>query len=264
MADQAHSNTISPVEGSASPCKCPRLSFSTTILPTTLLFREKMNSELDKDLNRKNAFIYPRINITRDVRLLRVIRSNPEGTITCRLLIVEFSELAQTRYRALSYVWGHASGLVNVQTIIVDGQPFCVRQNLYDFLHTAVSKGEYGLYFIDAICINQLDMEERCSQVSEMARIYRNANVVVAWLGALHSEQSENVRRLSLDRGKNCSSWSAEQWAGLRYINYHPYWSRIWIIQEVVLATRMVVWCGYFVFPLSLFCSSKSRDATSY
>ncbi|KAK8001208.1 hypothetical protein PG991_013430 [Apiospora marii] len=176
---------------------------------------------------------------------------------------MEFTELPRIQYRALSYVWGHAGGLECVQTITVDGQPFCVRQNLYDFLQTAVSKGENGLYFIDAICINQLNKEERCSQVSEMARIYRNADMVVAWLGALNPEQAENIRSLSLDRGKNRGSWSAKQWAGLRYLSYHQYWSRIWIIQEVLLASGMIVWCGCFVFPLSILRSSISRDATA-
>ncbi|KAK8063745.1 hypothetical protein PG996_008397, partial [Apiospora saccharicola] len=162
------------------------------------------------------------IKITRDVRLLRVIQGSSGGTVQCRLLAVKLSELAQPRYRTVSYVWGQAIKLESVQTIIVDGQSF---------------------------------------RVSGMARIYRNANMVVAWLGALGAEQSENVRSLSLDRDKNCSSWSTEQWAGLRYLSYHPYWSRIWIIKEVILATSMTVWCGCFVFLLSLLRSSISRDA---
>ncbi|KAK8029680.1 heterokaryon incompatibility protein-domain-containing protein [Apiospora rasikravindrae] len=223
-----------------------------------------MTPEFDKDLNRKNRFVYPKINIKCDVRLLRIIRDGrPGGTFACRLVTVKLSDLARSRYRALSYVWGHATNLEDVRMITVDGQPFCVRQNLYDFLRVAVAKGEFGLFFIDAICINQLDGEERCSQVTQMARVYRNANMVVAWLGALDPEQQfENVRSLSLDRGKNCSSWSASQWTGLRYLSYHPYWSRIWIIQEVLLATSMVIWCGPFTFPLSLLRSSLSRDAT--
>ncbi|KAK8062842.1 hypothetical protein PG997_014939 [Apiospora hydei] len=222
-----------------------------------------MTPELDKNLNRENAFTYPKINITRDVRLLRIIRDGgPKGSFACRLLTVKLSDLTRIRYRALSYVWGHATGPEDVHMITVDGQPFCVRQNLYDFLRVAVARGEFGPYFIDAICINQLDGEERCFQVTQMARIYRNANMVVAWLGALDSEQFENVRSLSLDRGKNCRYWSAGQWAGLRYLSYHPYWSRIWIIQEVLLATSMLIWCGPFTFPLSLLRSSSSRDAT--
>ncbi|KAK7959231.1 uncharacterized protein PG986_004085 [Apiospora aurea] len=138
-----------------------------------------MTAELDKSLNRENVFTYPKINITRDVRLLRIIRDGgPKGSFACRLLTVKLSDLARTRYRALSYVWGHAAGPEGVQMITVDGQPFCVRQNLYDFLRVAVARGEFGLYFIDAICINQLDGEERCSQVAQMARIYRNASMV--------------------------------------------------------------------------------------
>jgi hypothetical protein len=40
------------------------------------------------------------------------------------------------------------------------------------------------LLWIDGICINQVCVEERNTQVSMMADIYRNARRVLVWLGA--------------------------------------------------------------------------------
>lgn len=40
------------------------------------------------------------------------------------------------------------------------------------------------LLWIDSICINQEDVEERNSQVKIMGDIYKNASTVVIWLGA--------------------------------------------------------------------------------
>lgn len=37
--------------------------------------------------------------------------------------------------------------------------------------------------WIDAICINQMDLNERAQQVQLMAEIYRKASLVVVWLG---------------------------------------------------------------------------------
>lgn len=46
------------------------------------------------------------------------------------------------------------------------------------------SKGRTsGFLWIDAICINQADLEERSAQVRIMPRIYSNADCVIVWLG---------------------------------------------------------------------------------
>ncbi|ETR98561.1 heterokaryon incompatibility, partial [Trichoderma reesei RUT C-30] len=86
-------------------------------------------------------------------------------------------------YRALSYTWGAATSPEHVRTIRVSDQDFVVRQNLFDFLCSAAARKEEGLFFIDAICINQLDLDERQAQVQSMALIYRRATAVISWLG---------------------------------------------------------------------------------
>ncbi len=72
-------------------------------------------------------------------------------------------------YTALSYTWGPVS---QSQDILLDGHVFVVRQNLWDFLHIARQNYPGIAFWIDAVCINQDDIQERNQQVSLMSTIY--------------------------------------------------------------------------------------------
>ncbi|KAH9908609.1 heterokaryon incompatibility protein-domain-containing protein [Xylariomycetidae sp. FL2044] len=219
-----------------------------------------MSLDLDKRLNGENGFVYPKIDAGSEVRLIRASYGVSPGETNYTLEAVAISGLASTSFRALSYRWGCANGTGDLEQIEVDGQPFFVRRNLYDFLQTAVAKRENGLFFIDAISINQNDHKERQRQVQQMAQIYRRADEVIAWLEKLSGDQYENVRSLSRSKGKDCPHWTARQWEAFRYLSYHPYWSRLWVVQEVLLAAKLIIWCGFFTFPRSLFAGSNIFD----
>ncbi|CAI6100931.1 unnamed protein product [Clonostachys chloroleuca] len=46
--------------------------------------------------------------------------------------------------------------------------------------------------------------------------------------------------------------------------NFHAsYWGRMWVVQEVVLAASMEVWCGPFTFPVELFENYSSTKEAS-
>lgn len=212
-----------------------------------------MDENLDKTLNRKAGFKHIEIDPKHQCRLLRLSHDETSQTPAHSLEKVSLKDLPSTQYKALSYTWGHARSQDDIQEIQIGNQSFFVRRNLSDFLSTAASRTEQGLLFIDAICINQLDHSERQSQVQEMTRIYRNADEVIAWLGVLAPDKVNNVRALSETSRADCSSWTTEQWTGFKYLSYQKFWSRIWIVQEVLLASSMTVWCGSFTFPLSLF-----------
>ncbi|PVH74543.1 hypothetical protein DL98DRAFT_593983 [Cadophora sp. DSE1049] len=222
-----------------------------------------MNEELDKSLNRKAGFKHVAINAQRQCRLLRISYDGIPQTSIYSLKVVPLEDLPSIQYKALSYTWGHVHTLDDIQEIQLDNQIFFIRRNLSDFLAAAAaSKNENGHFFIDAICINQLDYSEREAQVQEMTRIYRNANEVIAWLGLPAPEQVDNVQTLSQTSRADCGFWTAAQWAGFKYLSYQNFWSRIWIIQEVLLAPSMTVWCGTFTFPLSLFGGTSSNQSS--
>jgi hypothetical protein len=121
-----------------------------------------------------------------------------------RPVIQELFKKRKPRYHALSYVWGSQSETV---PIIVNGCQLNVGQNLYDALFRIQKMFRSGSYqrigdrdngtrplymdlanscrliWVDAICINQEDVDEKSRQVPRMNVIYRDAADVIVWLG---------------------------------------------------------------------------------
>ena len=159
-------------------------------------------------------------------------------------------------YAALSYVWGDSG---QTCPIILNGQEVWVQQNLEIALRAlscrASFHGSYKLW-VDAICINQHNSQERSRQIGKMRSIYGDAWEVIAWLG-----EEENNSGLAIDllqslneaRSKDCGEILEERlredpeylglgcWTALHDLMIRAYWYRLWIIQEVVLGSSSVV-----------------------
>jgi hypothetical protein len=142
--------------------------------------------------------------------------------------------------------------------ITLNGSPFPIHHNLYlAMLHLRSSTHVLPLW-VDAICINQVDMSERNAQVAMMSFIYTRAQKVVAWLGV-----KEYRNKLSISQGmaldwkagqvRNFASSIAHQAGGaqLRYslepdqstfarIADSSYWTRLWVVQEVCMPRLLV------------------------
>lgn len=99
-------------------------------------------------------------------------------------------------YIALSYVWGDPT---NSHPVNVNCRDFNVTQNLYEaLLHISElssifeeglgrqsESGQANLFlWVDALCINQRDIDEKSKQVPKMTEIYSSAYTVLIWLGA--------------------------------------------------------------------------------
>lgn len=90
------------------------------------------------------------------------------------------SSILGAGYEALSYVWGDPR---SVCSILVNEKAFPVTHNLFLALkHLRLPYNERKLW-VDAICINQEDVEERSQQVQIMQKIYWRARRVIVWLG---------------------------------------------------------------------------------
>lgn len=82
-------------------------------------------------------------------------------------------------YVALSYCWGDPS---ITHPIIVNDLPVQVTTNLEAALR-ALRHQKVETVWIDALCINQLDLLEQGLQIMRMGLIYSNASYVIAWIG---------------------------------------------------------------------------------
>lgn len=91
-------------------------------------------------------------------------------------------------YEALSYAWGAP---IPIKSIIVNDCMVNVRQNLYAAFMQLRDKSKPRELWVDAICIDQLNLEERAVQVARMPAIYQRARHVIAWLGAASETSSK-------------------------------------------------------------------------
>ncbi len=104
-------------------------------------------------------------------------------------------------------------------------------------------------FWVDAICINQIDLAERAQQVSIMRQIYRKANVVDIWINEPSiDEDEEAITALTICAEHNPLVEHLGQdpdfWKPVIPLFRNPYWSRVWIQQEVVNAQYISLYCG--------------------
>lgn len=135
---------------------------------------------------------YQRLPGSQFIRILTLHPSQRYGdSLHCRL---ETALLDNTSdYRALSYCWSmNENGDVSqCHSISVKGRSLAVSRNLFEGLKRIRSATGSVRIWVDAICINQNDTEERNAQVTCMASIYSLARSVIVWLGEGATEEHD-------------------------------------------------------------------------
>jgi hypothetical protein len=219
----------------------------------------------------------------RTFRLLRLLPTLDPSTIECELTTVDLNDKWEGQYYALSYEWGPDEP--PYLWIRVNGEYLSVRQHLYSFLQNENTHSRFGLHlWIDAICINQQNLSERGHQVKLMGDIYSCAKIVLVWLGPYKVSMDRelirafgNLRRLKRYSTENDQPEDYENVAfgsmlrkkhgrphvyekatpvppdkfllALRDICTRNYWTRMWIIQEILLANQACLMIGDHIFP---------------
>lgn len=215
----------------------------------------------------ENEVFQPLDRARNEIRLLRVQPSlDTEKILVCNLETVALGIFDTTdswysyffyrsAYEALSYTWGDEPACVE---IFLNGKIWMIRPNLNDALRRLRRPIDTLHIFVDALCIDQNNLDEKNWQVGLMSRIYRQATVVHCWLG-LATETSERAFEMfRLATAGRISSSSepngqpdismADLWALSDMLN-RPYWQRAWILQESTLATQAIFHCGsYSIF----------------
>ena len=147
------------------------------------------------------------------------------------------------QFSALSYCWGELSDQVS---ITVNDLGFPVTANLHSALKRLRSEGVERVW-MDAICINQQDPEERSHQVRRMGAIYQEAIQVAVWLGDAQDTTEEGMNSLSakdIAIAYQMQSNSAQR--AFYQLLLKPYWTRVWIIQELAAASKITVFYGHY------------------
>jgi hypothetical protein len=193
------------------------------------------------------AYPYQKLR-DRDIRVLYLAPGRFADPIRCGLITLSLAN--NPRYEALSYAWGVIDSF---NLITVDDCPMRIRANLEMALRHLRYERRDRILWVDALCINQEDDEERTQQVSQMAMVYSKAWSTVAYLGDQDADADgafDALEMFAQDRHlREIPVWKAEdpsrlEWSKIIVIErilIFPWWLRIWVIQEVTLARELLV-----------------------
>ncbi|KAI0147133.1 heterokaryon incompatibility protein-domain-containing protein [Xylariaceae sp. FL1272] len=240
----------------------------------------------DQNDTTQRASLYTPLEPTlSQVRFIEIIPSaSDDQLVSCRLETMDLA--GGTPYAALSYVWGDASItediLVNgIKVAVTTNLASALRHFSKNGFPCHGHDGKVTWLWVDAICIDQSNMTEKEHQIPLMRELYANASLVFSWLGASDDRRLDDAIRTirdvagvvgelgeiwclfpeSLDRvvhvgfrwlisnlGTDIFNTAVNTgWEALRALGGDIYWSRAWIIQEIVLSqSPMTHWfiCG--------------------
>ena len=190
-------------------------------------------------------------------------------------------------YEAISYTWG---SMKPTEEIMVDGCKLEVTKSVYEVLASYSSLFLPKLLWIDAVCIDQNNLEEKALQVPLMQRIYRSADITSVFLGQAplpdtpkhehelllpyrydsllrsHAEfcqsahvvfdlfrefhvlqeqlRGDGTTIYEMHEMVRPSKYKPRVWMALQRLLQHPWFQRVWIVQEVALSSHVQVSYG--------------------
>lgn len=228
----------------------------------------------------KHSQQYPstKLNLERrEIRLLELLPGLKDQPIEGLLSIASLDDTPM--YEALSYAWGSSSAR---KTIQLNQTEFAITPNLQTALLHLRKEEKTRKLWVDAICINQDDPEEKQHQVQLMSKIYPDAQMVLCWLGPEEDNSPfviNQIRELAATVGtsddesgsdeenstsSDCSLSDPEE--SKRFMNNlfellsRPWWSRLWTCQEFGLTLREpYLTCGNQQISWSIFYRVLTR-----
>ncbi|KAF2727370.1 HET-domain-containing protein [Polyplosphaeria fusca] len=206
------------------------------------------------------------------IRLLRLKSRAHSPNLACEIVHCDME--SDYKYFALSYAWGSGG---QKEHILVDGYRCAISKHLSEALQHLQMNDEDQLYWIDQICINQANDEEKSDQVSRMRTIFERAWHVVAWLG--RSEEDSDLliaffKLLAEEEGRAEDTlrsitgrldWMSSYVGDCRIARIttafngfcnRNYWKRVWVIQEFALAKTTLICCGRFTIEFGVLQSA--------
>lgn len=220
------------------------------------------------------------------IRLMKIL-STQSGPIQCELRVVSFKDAL--KYVAVSYTWGPSTieekkrlppvTSEPTELILCNGHNVLVTKNLHGFLVRAreslVKGSEENFipceeFWVDIVCIDQSNKDERSRQVDLMWKTFSTAKLVMVWLGE-EDEATERAFNMIQLIGRSCAACLEEvtprgigseamlsilapygdlySWQCLAKLFRRRYFTRAWIVQEVTLAPDLIACCGSYRMP---------------
>ena len=237
------------------------------------------NVQIAPHLGSDSGFNYSDLpDAANHIRLLLVLRAEEGQKVDCDLSV--WPTKSAPPYNAISYTWGDPA---SIATIILNGKQITVRENCQYVLRQAYWNNPDQHIWVDALCIDQSNTDEKNIQVAMMGQIYRSAERVLASVGPraddseyfmrdlkdnehLYSEIPFKTRYADMLYPRTTASslldWHVCRWLWRgslkRLCRAHscmfdrPYFTRVWVVQELFMAKEITLCCGADKAPFDL------------
>ncbi|KAK4494427.1 hypothetical protein PRZ48_014725 [Zasmidium cellare] len=182
----------------------------------------------------------------------------------------EFRGVEHHHYETVSYCWGDRTTPVTIQ---VDDKPLSVPATTAEIPRRFRHSAKPRVLWIDAVCIDQSNIEERSEQVTKMHQIYASATANLIWLGesdpeteqaiesinkVIHEieEETDGFKTLPFSGGPNFylhrNSGVKQNFDAKSFLELcsKPWFGRLWVVQEASLASLNLCHFGTYSFDL--------------
>lgn len=237
---------------------------STTTLPerplSLTLLPAKSGEDGQFELISDNPFP-PLDSEENQIRLFELAPGTDNEEFTGSYKVIDLDE-TDVKYQTISYVWGDVT---EPAFVTVDGFKIHVTLNLLTALKRIRHPTETTTLWIDSICINQQDDQEKTEQVNLMHRIYKECARCLIWLGevsVIEGEETEEEAHIGaqgvfdairvwsdmddeIELPSTLLTMEDQIRAGkaLKKLMDSPWWSRIWTIQEALAPRKArIIW----------------------
>jgi hypothetical protein len=138
----------------------------------------RMKSSKERPADVSEGYKYEDLPSPRSIRLLCLEPSSGVDELRAYFQLATIDE--PPAYEALSYTWGES---IFSETLNIGNKTVNITKNLARaLLYYQLDRGP-RLLWIDAVCINQENFQEKGQQVGLMGNIYSKASRVLIWLG---------------------------------------------------------------------------------
>jgi hypothetical protein len=204
--------------------------------------------------------------LANEIRLLTPVIE--DDNIAWTLFTVQLDS-RDLKFETLSYVWGSQDESF---PIVCNKKLFWVHHNLHTalpYLARRANPDEVLPIWIDAICINQNDDEEKVVQIRSMNQIYRRASRMWIWMGIAEHPGCipDAISTLSWLKQLNQDPSNSARVRGpspkmfhldpsvhkaVMHLIANPWYRRLWVTQELVLSNYTVALCGEYEISIDL------------
>ncbi|KAH7471288.1 hypothetical protein FOMA001_g13317 [Fusarium oxysporum f. sp. matthiolae] len=199
------------------------------------------------------------------IRLLKLQHVDDDSTpLGGSLEVADVDDLKlDNGFWAISYAWGH--GPEGLSTFTTEKGKVPITESLASCLICLRRKRVDAYIWVDALCINQQDSDEKSIQVRRLGSLYKKAARVIVWLGndggmdepSPEIEWMAEVHRPLCSPGNRCRTRRAaplanptppdpadERWGGVNKLLQRSWFTRAWIVQELAMGGDVSIMSG--------------------